>query len=108
MRANFGEHPFVYAEGYAHRQAANVPDGDTEEEIAAIFRLLPFADIDFAEIDSDLPSQPRRVEVDEDKEKEKEKVEKGAPATNGARSHKLESLTPGKHATYRVMLPSLE
>ena len=42
MRVNFGDRPFVYAEGHAHRNAADVPKGDSAEEIAALFAELRF------------------------------------------------------------------
>nr|XP_023417792.1 probable E3 ubiquitin-protein ligase HECTD4 [Cavia porcellus] len=41
-RANFGSHPFAYAEGQAHRNAADLCT-DLAEEISANFEALPFA-----------------------------------------------------------------
>ena len=44
MRVNFGDRPFVYGEGHAHRNAADVQKGDSAEEMAAAFMVLPFAE----------------------------------------------------------------
>ena len=33
VRMNFGERPFVYAEGQEHRDAANIQEQDTTEEV---------------------------------------------------------------------------
>jgi len=41
-RANFGSRPFAYAEGQAHRNAADLCT-DLAEEISANFEALPFA-----------------------------------------------------------------
>ena len=44
MRVNFGERPFAYLEGHAHRNAADIQEeGDTTEEMVANFGALPFA-----------------------------------------------------------------
>ena len=43
MWVNFGDRPFAYAEGHAHRDAADVLEGDTMEEVVANFDALPFA-----------------------------------------------------------------
>ena len=43
VRVNFGDRPFAYGEGHAHRNAADVEEGDTMEEVAANFDALPFA-----------------------------------------------------------------
>lgn len=42
VRANFGCRPFAYAEGQAHRNAADLCV-DLAEEISANFEALPFA-----------------------------------------------------------------
>lgn len=42
VRANFGSRPFAYAEGQAHRNAADLCL-DLAEEISANFEALPFA-----------------------------------------------------------------
>ena len=42
VKANFGDRPFVYSEGHAHRDAADVPEGESLEEIVALFKELPF------------------------------------------------------------------
>lgn len=42
IRANFGNRPFAYAEGQAHRNAADLCV-DLAEEISANFEALPFA-----------------------------------------------------------------
>lgn len=42
IRANFGSRPFAYAEGQAHRNAADLCV-DLAEEISANFEALPFA-----------------------------------------------------------------
>lgn len=42
IRANFGGRPFAYAEGQAHRNAADLCV-DLAEEISANFEALPFA-----------------------------------------------------------------
>ena len=44
MRVNFGDRPFVYGEGHAHRNAADVQKGDSAEEMAAAFMELPFSE----------------------------------------------------------------
>ena len=44
MRVNFGDRPFVYGEGHAHRNAADVQKGDSAEEMAAAFLELPFSE----------------------------------------------------------------
>ena len=44
MRVNFGDRPFLYGEGHAHRNAADIQKGDTAEEVAALFAELPFHD----------------------------------------------------------------
>ena len=60
---NFGDHSFAYAEGRAHRDAADVNRGDSLEEIVALFKLLPF--------------HPSNEEEEEEvKEKETKKVTK--------------------------------
>ena len=47
MRVNFGERPFAYAAGHAHREAADVQEeDDSMEELAANFAILPFASSD--------------------------------------------------------------
>ena len=43
VRVNFGDRLFAYAEGHAHRNAADVQEGDTVEELVANFDVLPFA-----------------------------------------------------------------
>ena len=44
MRANFGERPFAYVEGHAHRDAADIEEeGVSMEEMVANFEALPFA-----------------------------------------------------------------
>lgn len=43
---NFGEYSFSYAEGQAHRDAADIDKGESLEEIVALFKLLPFHPID--------------------------------------------------------------
>ena len=43
MRVNFGDRPFAYGEGHAHRNAADIQKGDSAEELAALFEVLPFA-----------------------------------------------------------------
>lgn len=41
---NFGSHPFKYAEGHVHREAADVVEQEEScEEILALFAVLPFA-----------------------------------------------------------------
>lgn len=41
---NFGNRPFLYAEGSAHREAANIlEEEDSTEEVVANFTVLPFA-----------------------------------------------------------------
>lgn len=42
IRANFGSRPFAFAEGQAHRNAADLCV-DLAEEISANFEALPFA-----------------------------------------------------------------
>lgn len=43
VQVNFGHSPFLYVEGRAHREAADlVQQGESCEELAAIFALLPF------------------------------------------------------------------
>ena len=91
VRANFGETQFWYAEGQAHRLAANIPDGDSAEEIAAIFRLLPFADCDYADIDGE---QPKREEKPPEEEQPQE--ETAPPSNGGTPSHKLQPPSPGE------------
>ena len=69
---NFGDHSFAYAEGHAHRDAADVNRGDSLEEIVALFKLLPFH-----------PS-------DEDEEEEvKEKETKKRDETDGVKHEPL-------------------
>ena len=44
LRVNFGDKPFLSAEGSAHREAANIlEEGDSTEEVVANFGALPFA-----------------------------------------------------------------
>lgn len=44
VRVNFGESPFSYSEGHAHRNAADIQEeGDSAEEVVANFGALPFA-----------------------------------------------------------------
>ena len=43
VRVNFGDRPFAYGEGHAHRNAADVQKGDSAEELVALFEVLPFA-----------------------------------------------------------------
>lgn len=44
VRANFGERPFAYIEGHAHRDAADIEEeGVSMEEMVANFEALPFA-----------------------------------------------------------------
>lgn len=45
MRVNFGDRPFVYGEGHAHRNAADIQKGDSAEELVALFEELPFNDL---------------------------------------------------------------
>lgn len=43
LRVNFGNRPFAYAKGHADREAANIiEEGESLEEIAALFSVLPF------------------------------------------------------------------
>ena len=44
MRVNFGERQFLYSEGSAHREAANiVEESESAETVMANFGALPFA-----------------------------------------------------------------
>ena len=43
MRANFGERPFAYVEDHAHRDAADIEEEVSMEEMVANFEALPFA-----------------------------------------------------------------
>jgi len=44
VRVNFGDRPFSFVEGHAHRDAADLQEeGESTEEVAAIFGALPFA-----------------------------------------------------------------
>ena len=44
VRANFGERPFAYVEGHAHRDAADIEEEEVSmEEMVANFEALPFA-----------------------------------------------------------------
>ncbi len=43
MRVNLGEKAFLYAEGTAHREAANImEDSESVESVLAHFAVLPF------------------------------------------------------------------
>ncbi len=43
VRVNFGDRPFAYGAGHAHRDAADVLEGESTEEVVAHFDALPFA-----------------------------------------------------------------
>lgn len=44
---NFGGRPFLYGEGHAHREAADLVEQEEScEEVAALFAVLPFHDVD--------------------------------------------------------------
>ena len=62
---NFGSGVFVYGEGRAHREAADlVQQEESCEELAAIFALLPFHNEDI-ESEEDEPSQGGRSDGEE-------------------------------------------
>ena len=65
VKANFGDRPFVYSEGHAHRDAADVPEGESLEEIVALFKELPFHPYDDEEEEGeggDVPPLPQPIE----------------------------------------------
>ena len=44
VRVNFGDRQFLFAEGHVHRDAADLhEEGESVEEVAAIFGVPPFA-----------------------------------------------------------------
>lgn len=58
MKANFGDRPFSYTEGHAHRDAADVPEGETLEERVALLKELPFYPWEEDEME-DVPPQEK-------------------------------------------------
>lgn len=61
---NFGSSPFLYGEGRAHREAADLVEQEEScEEIIALFAVLPFAN-DW-EGETDQPEQKGEGRVDE-------------------------------------------
>lgn len=44
MRVNFGSRTFLYAEGHAHREAADLlEEVESSEAVAMLFAIMPFA-----------------------------------------------------------------
>ena len=63
---NFGDRPFRYAEGHAHREAADLlEEVESSEAVAMLFAVLPFAG---EESEPDEDKDKDRVAADSDRE----------------------------------------
>ena len=77
MRVNFGDRLFVYGEGHAHRNVADIEKGNSVEEIVALFNVLPFAQ-----------------EASESEEEEREMKEEGEEGEEGGVVMELSNMGP--------------
>ena len=66
VKANFGDTAFLYTEGHVHRDAADVPFGETIEEIVSLFKELPFHPWDEEEDEEPQTQQPTVQETTPD------------------------------------------
>ena len=82
----------MFADGQAHREAADVAEGESEEEVVALFQLLPFA---FTSSDHE-DGVTEESKANEEREEEEEEEEKALP--NGPPCHKLQPPPAGQSA----------
>ena len=89
MWANFGERLFVYPDGHAHRDAANIAEAESEEEVLALFQVLPFASV-ISDSEDGVSEEGRAEEEVEEKAEEAEKT-----LPSGPPCHKLTPAAAG-------------